>query len=285
MANEKGANTPRNQGIAAKPAGTATLSAKDIAAQKKQKELEKVNEKLASEANDLVAKIAKLEAQAAEVSAPAAAAQPEPENATIAALQAQVLILSNQMVAHQSAQGVGKPHYKPVPSGDFQEVGVTFSCRQVYFVIGSYLDAKGMEIMPPYKLFKFQYAASDIRKDGMESKVVNSCTFTTHLKAEMKFLRDHPLHGIKFFENMNDTMNADAIYSEFRVKAATQVGGMTDEAVLKACHDGGIKNVDRKGLPELRRILGGILGEQYIKEAKELQDDQARRRLLMGATA
>ena len=279
MANEQGTQTAA-KGAAAK--GAASLTPAQIKAQKILNEAKKENEKLAKEKQDLAEKVAKLEAAAAEVPTPVAEVKPEPVNAVVAALQAQVQLLSDQMLMHQSNQGVGKPRYKPVPADDFQEVGVTFSCRQVYFVIGSYIDPKGMEVMPPYKLFKFQYAASDIRKDGMESKVVNSCTFTTHLKAEIKFLRDHPLHGINFFENMNDTMSAEAIYSEFRVKAATQVMGMTDESVLKACHSGNVRNVDRLGIPDLRRTLAGILSEQYIIEAKELQDDQARRRLLMG---
>ncbi len=260
------------------------MSAKDIVAQKKQNELTKKNTEQATQIQGLVEKLNLLEAKATEVTAaPAVVAEALTEGSTvIAELKAQVALLSNQVLAHQSGQGVGKPRYKPVPPDDFQETGVTFSCRQVYLVIGSYLDHKGMEVMPPYKLFKFQYAASDIRKDGMESRVINSCTFTTHLKEEIKFLRNHPLHGITFFENLNDTMKSEAIYSEFRVKAATQVMGMTDEAVLKACHSGGfVQNVDRKGIPELRRLAAANLSEAYIVEAKELQDDQARRRLLM----
>ena len=274
MANEK--QVPNK----APAQGAATLTPAQIKAQKALNEEKKEKERLARENAELVEKLVKLEAKAAEIPTQTVVEQ-EPESAAMAALQAQVHLLSNQMLAHQSAQGVGKPIYKPVPPSDFQEEGVTFSCRQVYLVIGSYLDPKGMEVMPPYKLIKFQYAASDIRKDGREETVVNSCTYTTHLKGEIKYLRDHPLHGIKFFENLNDTMNADAIYSEFRVKAATQVMAMKDEAVFKACHAGGVKDVDRRGITELRRTLAGFLSEQYISEAKQLQDDQARRRLLM----
>jgi len=204
----------------------------------------------------------------------------DPNAEMISALQVQVKLLSDQVALSQSMQVPGKPVYKPVPVEDFQEEGVTFSSRRVFYVIGSYLDHRGMEIMPPYKLITLHYASSDRRKEGHEETIVNSCTFTTHLKGEIEFLRDHPLYGIDFYENMNQTMRSDGIYNEFRVKAANQVIAMKDESVINTCYKKGVNGVDKMGIKDLRRMLTGVFAEEYIGEAKELQTDIDRRRLL-----
>ena len=259
--------------------GSATLSAKEIALQKKTAALQQ-------ETEELLERIAKVE-EAASIPSPAPAVV-EPAATTknelvVAELSAQVKLLSDQILTQATVTGPGKPRYKPVPEDDYQDLGITFSSRRVYLVIGSYINSKAVEVMPPYKLIKFQYAASDIRKDGREESVVNSCTFTSHLKAEIKHLREHPHFGVEFFENMNVTMSTDSIYQEFRVKAAQQVVAMTDESVLNNAHQM-LTNVDRVSIKDLRAMLVAKLGDQYVLDAKELDDDSARRRLLGGIT-
>jgi len=252
--------------------GTATLSAKEIKLQKRVNELEAKNAKL-------------MEATEKEEIKVVPKTEEKVSDPLYAELKAQIKLLSDQVMVQQSLPGAGKPRYKPVPPDDFQEVGVTFSSRRIYFVIGSYLNSKGVEVMPPYKLIKFQYSASDRRREGREESIVNSCTFTTHLKAEIKFLKEHPFCGIEFFENLNETMSADSIYIEFRARAAAQVIAMTNEAVINAAHKSRVPNVTKLPIKELRRMLTVKLGDIYVRDAKELNDDIARRRLLAGATS
>lgn len=261
-----------------KPKGAATLSAKEITLQKKNAELQNKLEKLEA----IKAEAAVEVPEAPEVKEQPVTKDPASTDATtllMAEMQAQIKLLSDQILTQQTLVGPGKPRYKPVPEDDFQELGITFSARQVYLVIGSYLNSKSMEVMPPYKLIKFQYAASDIRKDGREESVVNSCTFTSHLKAEIKYLRNHPHFNVVFFENLNETMSIDSLYQEFRVKAAQQVVAMTDEAVLSNAHQM-LTGVDRVPVKDLRAMLVAKLGDQYVQDAKQLDDDLARRRLL-----
>jgi hypothetical protein len=248
------------------------MSDKEIRLQKKVKELEKKLEE------QQLAKAA--ETTADPILPTATPTQMDDRDRQINELTAQVKLLADQVLTTQTLPGRDRPKYKPVPPDDYQEVGVTFSARRVFFVIGSYMNHKGIEVLPPYKLFKFQYAASDIRKDGMETEIVNSCTFTTHLKGEIEYLRDHPLYGIEFFENLNETMSADSMYREFRVRAAQQVVAMTDEAVINNAHQMGIDEVDRKSTKTLRHLVANLLGDQYVKEAKELDSETMRGRLL-----
>jgi hypothetical protein len=264
---------------ATKPAAKAKLGPVEIKARKEAIELQKKNEALEKELEELKAKA---EESAPEKQVAAAPVQPvvDPNAELISQLQVQVKLLSDQVALSQKMQVPGKPVYKPVPADDFQEEGVLFSCRKVFYVIGSYLDHRGMEVMPPYKLITLHYASSDRRKEGHEETIVNNCTFTTHLKAEIEFLRNHPMYGVEFFESLNETMKSDGIYNEFRAKAANQVIAMKDESVINTCYQKGVANVDRMSIKDLRRALTGILAEGYIAEAKELQSDQERRRMV-----
>lgn len=258
-----------------KAPGAASLSAKEISMQKKIRELEEQNAQLAED----IAKKDAIPAPPPEIPEAEVAEAPPPA-AGMDEMRAQIKLLSDQLLTQQTLVGPGKPRYKPVPSDDFQDDGITFSSRRIYFVIGSYTNSKGVEVMPPYKLIKFQYSASDIRRDGREESVVTSCTFTSHLKAEIAFLRGHPHFRVEFFENMNQTMTVDSVYQEFRVRAAQQVVAMTDESVINNAHQMGVAKVDKMPITDLRRALTSTLGDQYVRDAKDLDDDLARRRLL-----
>lgn len=264
-----------------KPAAQAKLGPAEIKQLKELKELKRKNEELEKQNAEALEQL-KTAAEKAEVPTKEALAPTtiDPNQIIISEMQSQIKMLSDQVMMSQSIQLQGKPRYKPVPPEDFQDEPVVFSARKVYYVIGSYLDHKGVEIMPPYKLIKFQYASSDIRKEGHEESIVNSCSVTTHLKGEIEFLRGHPAYAIEFFENVNQTMKSDAIYTEFRIKAANQVVGMKDESVINSCHQKGVKNVNTVGIKDLRRMLTGILAEAYIVDAKELKSDLDRKRLL-----
>ena len=264
---------------APKPAAKATLTPAAIKSLKETNDLKKKNEDLQKQIDELNAKAEEI---APVVQVAAAPVQPvvHPDSELISTLQVQVKLLSDQVALSQSMQMNGKPVYKPVPADDFQEEGVLFSARKVFYVIGSYLDHKGMEVMPPYKLITLHYASSDRRKEGHEEAIVNSCTFTTHLKAEIEFLRNHPMYAIEFFESLNATMGAAGVYNEFRVKAANQVIAMKDESVINTCYQKGVANVDKMAIKDLRRALTGILAEKYIGEAKELQKDLERKRVV-----
>ena len=260
---------------ATKPATKAKLNPAEIKHQKVLIDLKRENE-------DLERRLKAAEEQTPAPMVQAAAVLPvvDPNAEMISTLQVQVKLLSDQVAISQKMQMPGKPIYKPVPPEDFQDEGVQFSSRRVFYVIGSYLDHRGVEVMPPYKLITLQYASSDRRKEGHEESIVNSCTFTTHLKAEIEFLREHPLYAIDFFESLNQTMKSDGIYNEFRVKAANQVIAMRDESVINTCYQKGVANVDKMSIKDLRRVLTGVLAEDYIAQAKELQSDIDRRRLL-----
>lgn len=97
-----------------------------------------------------------------------------------------------------------KPSHK-----DVQDTYVTFSARAVAYVITAYTRNNVLH-EAPFKAIEFKYAGSDIRRNGRESEVVNFCTYSTNLKEEIEFIRNSPLYGLEFSENINKVVSADA---------------------------------------------------------------------------
>jgi len=252
-------------GAAKPPEQQATMSKKEIELQKKVLDLQSKVEQL----QDVQKEAESIEKDVKTES-----------SADMEVLKAQVQMLSNQVMLQQSHIDPSRAKYKPVPPDDYQDEAVTISARQVYLIIGSYINEKGMEVLPPYKLFKLQYAASDITQDGSEESIVNFCTYTTHLKAEIKFLRDHPGYGVVFFEDIKEAVSSDHLYSEFRTRASHQVRSMSDEAVLQEATRLKVPKLAEHSVRSLRGQLIILLGNEYIRSAKEMEDQRAKDRLM-----
>jgi len=263
----QGGNTQANGG--GSPEAPVTLSKDHIRLlqenqeqQKKIKELEKMMEKAAS--------------------------QPVPTTSSEADLQAlkqQVALLSSMVANSQSqaaqiALGQRKQLYKPIPPDDYQDEAVTFTARWVFHVVVSYLDHRGMEVIAPYKPITFIYAASDIRKDGREEEIINFSQYTTHLKAEIEFLRNNPVYGLHYTENMNSASKIDIKRVEYRARAANEIMNSSPEGVMDLAKEYDIPNRLQKSVAELKLILVQLRSEQYEREASEIEH-QRRSRLIL----
>ena len=242
-----------------------TMSKKEIELQKKVLDLQEANERLQESQKEVLSAEKGVQVES---------------NSELEVLKSQVRLLSDQIMRTQSQIDPSRIKYKPVPPDDYQEEAVMFSARQVYLIIASYINDRGMEILPPYKIFKLQYAASDFKKDGTEESIVNYCTYVTHLKAEIKFLREHPGYGIIFFEDIKDAVSSDYLYTEFRTRAAHQVQSMSDEAVVGEATRLKVPKLTQHSVRSLRSELVSLLGNEYIRSAKELEDQRAKERLM-----
>jgi len=163
-----------------------------------------------------------------------------------------------------------------VPEGE----EVTFIARSVLFVVASYRDHRGIEQLPPHKLIVFQYAASDIRKDGPEEKIINFSQYTTNLKTEINFLRNHPYYGITFGENANEMANENPEEIAFKTMAATQVSAMTPESVFQHAEIYNIPNFRAKSANQLRGLIIEAMAKEYKIERKNQQNELAKRNAL-----
>jgi hypothetical protein len=193
---------------------------------------------------------------------------------------AQIDQLSRQVMG--AAQGKKLLFRTPVAT-DLQDESVVFTARSVIYIVASYTDSRGLEQLPPFKLLMFQYAASDIKKDGMEETIKNFSQYTTNLKPEIEFLRNHPLYGITFSENTNEMMNEDTKAFQFRERAALQLSAMSPENIFNRARELKIPNWEKKSASELRFAIIQTISDIYKKDAKALEDELIRRRVLASA--
>lgn len=249
--------------------GKQILTADEI---KSRKALLKANERLEA-AEEKNKKLAQQLQEAKE----STSALPSPDS--ISKLQAQVELLSRQVIT--GVAGTKLKFREPaatdlVPEGE----EVTFTARNVLYVVASYRDHRGIEKMPPFKLIVFQYAASDIRKEGHEDTVRNFCQYTTNLKAEIDYLRDHPFYGITFSENTNEMLDEDVLDTQFKIRAATQLQSATPESIYARAEQYKIPNFRNKSAEQLRMLVVGAMAKEYKKDKKALDDEIFKRRQL-----
>lgn len=140
----------------------------------------------------------------------------------------------------------------PVPA-DIQETKVTFSARSAGYVISSYIKNSVLYVAP-FKSIYFKYSGSDIRKNGKEQDIVCYCTYTTNIIKEIEFLRNHPLYGIGFSENLNETVSADAKFLYRLTAIISRLKSMSSDQM--------INNAAREKI----NIHGGMSNEQILME-------------------
>lgn len=169
-----------------------------------------------------------------------------------------------------------KEKYSTPRPEDILDDAVTFTARCVTKVIPGYMDENGVEVLAPHKIIVLQYAASDIRQDGKEQDILNFCSYSTKLKKEIEFLREHPEYGITFGENMNEVAGHNPKDYEFRTKAAEQVASMSPESVIDFARM--IKlNYHNKSNKQLKSAIVAHLVSEFQKEADGLQNDLKNR--------
>jgi hypothetical protein len=194
-------------------------------------------------------------------------------------MKAQIDMLSKQVSAGPAG---AKLRFREPNAADLVQVGeeVTFTARNVLYVVASYRDHRGLEKMPPHKLIVFQYAASDVRREGKEETVKNFSQYTTNLKTEIEYLREHPYYGIAFSENTNEMMDEDMLDTQFKIRAATQLASATPENIYVRAEQYKIQNFRNKSANQLRILVVNAMALEYKKEKKSLDDEILKRRAL-----
>jgi hypothetical protein len=201
----------------------------------------------------------------------------EPTPNVIDQLQAQINQLSSQLL--QGVRGQ-KTLYRTATAADIAKESITFTARAVHYIVASYTDSLGLEKIPPFKLINFQYAASDIRKDGKEEEIKSFSQYSTNLQPEIDFLRGHPYYGVTFSENTNEMMNEDTKETQFKLQAANQLSAMAPEEVYARAKEYNIPDYMMQSASTLKFAIIAEMSKVYKKEAEALANDILRRRAL-----
>jgi hypothetical protein len=187
--------------------------------------------------------------------------------AKMAELQGMINVLMHKT---NSTVNTSEDRWKVSPTAvDVQEETVTFSARSAGYVVSSYVK-RSVLFVAPFKPIHFQYSGSDIRKNGKAQDIVCYCTYSTNIIKEIEFLRNHPLYGIGFSENLNQTVSADAHLLYRMTAIITRLKSLTTDVML---------NMAQR---EKINIHAGLGNEQIIMELaskmvkKELQMETER---------
>jgi hypothetical protein len=169
-----------------------------------------------------------------------------------------------------------KSKYTPPRPEDIlsEKDAVTFTARNVMYIMSGYQDDAGIDRLPPHKLIIFRYAASDMKQDGPEATITNFCQYTTRLKTEIDFLRNAPQYGLMYSDNMNEVANYDQKEHEFRGRVSQEIAGMSPETIYQHAQQQKIPGWQGMASNELRRKIADNIVKEYLKEAETLRKDR-----------
>lgn len=260
----------------------------EIKLRKKLDELEKENKKVKEEKAQAEEKLKEASTAKETENIGASGTQMNPETqAVLMNLQKQVEDMKRELTAKQQSITVvsekDKPMFRPVTTEDWQEESVVFTARSIFYVIGSYKNSMGIDVAPPHKIIAFEYAASDRRMEGREETILNYCQFTTNLKSEIEFLRNHPHYGITFSENINQMMDEDIRETQFKVRAASMVNAMNNTALFNKCKTYKIP-YHGKRIEELKILVIHQMSKEFVEHSKKIEEERVKR-IAVGAAA
>lgn len=249
-----------------------TISNEEVELRKQLRDLEKENKKLKEEAQAVTQE----EVKESKVETPVL---PVEVQTILENLRSEINTLKGQVAFGAVGDGK-KPKFRPITPADWQEEMITFNARSVLYIAASYINSKGMEVLPPHKLIVFEYTASDIRKDGREEEVINFCHYTTNLKSEIEFLRGHPHYNISFSENTHEVLKGDLWDTQYKIRAASMVSALSPETIYERAKSYGIA-YHSMSMEEIKaRIINEMAAE--AKKDKATRNSELAKRIAVG---
>lgn len=122
--------------------------------------------------------------------------------------------------------------------------GVTFFSHHVAYVI---VDDKrnGHNVRTPFhRAIKFVYQSTRTVKHGKENILHNLSAYTSHSKAEIKWLQEHKFFGTIFFTSHKDAMNIDVIRANKLARIIITLQRVDVSRIIKMASDLGIPQSD-----------------------------------------
>ena len=157
---------------------------------------------------------------------------------------------------------------KELDPSDYSEKGVTFtSYGNGYLIIDDV--RKGHAVRTPYgRIFKFRFQASRITRVGKVDNYSSFCTFTTHSKKEIEWLRNHSRYNIEFYEDANVAINANAKKISIASRISKQVESFEADQIISRAKQ---YNIPIGGdLGDIKTTLTLMMAEEEMKKQNEM---------------
>jgi len=168
--------------------------------------------------------------------------------------------------------GVFYRNVQDLDPDDYDPIGAIFTCYGVGYLI---IDdvRQGLPVTTPYgRKFVFKFQASRITKIGKAESYSAFCTFSTNSKIEIKWLRDHTLYNIEFYEDSKLALEADAQLIPIAAKIYRQVSTLDQPDILKRAEARGIKLGG--DLRDIMQQLAVVMAKDEL--AKFMSDEKVR---------
>ena len=153
---------------------------------------------------------------------------------------------------------------KEFDPSDYDEKGATFtSYGNGYLIVDDV--RRGYAVRTPYgRLFKFRFQAGRITRVGRVDNYSSFCSFTTHSKKEIEWLRNHSRYRIEFYEDTNLALDANARKIGIASKIHKMVEAMEQDQILSRAKTYNIP-------------IGGDLGDIKTTLSLAMADEEMQR--------
>lgn len=150
---------------------------------------------------------------------------------------------------------------------DYLEVPSVFFCfSEQYNCHGDVRN--GLENLPPLGFVKFKPIYRYKRPAGRGVDVISVSQVSLRSKTQTKWLRDHSLFGIKFFENIDDVKSGvDTTMAEKMQEQSARVSGMNDLQIIERAGAEGLHI--HSDTSKLRRELVQSLAMKEIRKSSK----------------
>ncbi len=164
-------------------------------------------------------------------------------------------------------QPFGKQYVKDLDPEDFDKKGVTFCAYSIMIVIVGDVR-QGRDVRTPFgNVIKFMYQATKRQGVGKHQTLSSYCSYTSHSKKEIKWLREHTLYGFGFFESAKAALSVDARKAQALSRIIINVDGLEPHQVVARCKEYEVPlNDDMKTMKIL--LAHKIADRQYIEEVE-----------------
>lgn len=155
------------------------------------------------------------------------------------------------------------------PSDDYLDDPVVFFAFSSHYSI--FGDKKyNREVLPPRgepivfdKLYRYKRRA----KTGRGVDVVSISQSVVRSEMDLKFLREHSLYGIKFFESINKAKNVNITLAEKMSEMNAVTSNMSDHQIIERAKREGI-SISNPDIVYIRQMLTKKLAEDAMKQEK-----------------
>lgn len=184
--------------------------------------------------------------------------------------------LAAALIKAQNWQKDGQYYADPkeVDQEDYDETGVVFSnYSQSYIIVDDV--KKGRPVKTPYhNVIKFVPQGISISYAGKDQILNCFCTYRSHLKKEIEWLRDHSKYGIDFFENTNQAVHADRFHLQTASRIMQEIQALgINELTKKAAKYKIPKGSD---VQSLRIMVAKEMAAERIKKYDQQQQERAK---------